>query len=170
MYTPVLILHSWLRWATIAAGVMAIVAALKNPVEAGREGSADRWGLAFMMAMDVQLLVGLSLYLALSPITAAILNDFGSAMRDPSARFWAVEHVSMMLFAVVMAHVGRVLGRTARTATAKRTRLMICFIAAVIAVLAATPWPGLRSGRPLFRISTQAGEDRPDQKEGVFNA
>ena len=152
MYTLVLILHSWLRWAAIAAGLMAIVSALKNPVEAGREGSADRWGLAFMVAMDVQLLLGLLLYLALSPTTAAIFNDFGGAMRDPTARFWAVEHVATMLFAVVMAHVGRVLGRTARTATGKRTRLMVCFIAAVIAVLAATPWPGLRSGRPLFRV------------------
>jgi hypothetical protein len=57
-----------------------------------------------------------------------------------------------MLFAVVMIHVGRVLGRQAKSPAAKRSRLMICFIAAMIAILLATPWPGFANGRPLFRV------------------
>jgi hypothetical protein len=78
--------------------------------------------------------------------------DFGAAMRDPVARFWAVEHMASMMFAVVIVHVGRVLARKAATPAAKRTRLLVCFGVAMVAILARTPWPGMPGGRPLFRL------------------
>jgi hypothetical protein len=112
----------------------------------------DRWGLMFMIALDVQFLLGVLLYFWLSPTLTAILRDFGAAMRDPVARFWAMEHIALMLVAVVMVHVGRVMARKARTPAAKQTRLLICFTLATVAMLAAIPWPGLRAGRPLFRV------------------
>ena len=151
MYTLVLILHSWLRWAAFAAGFMAVTA-LKGPRAAGREGRADRWSFAFMMTLDLQMLLGLLLYLVLSPTTAAIFNNFGAAMRDPGARFWAVEHATAMMFAVVIVHVGRVLGRKASSANARRGHLLLCSIAALVAMVIATPWPGLSNGRPFLRL------------------
>jgi hypothetical protein len=152
MYTAVLIVHSWLRWGAIAAGLTAIYTALTTRAVVGGEGQADRWGLAFMITLDLQMLLGLLLYLVLSPNTTAMFADFGAAMRDPAARFWAVEHVGTMLVAVVLVHVGRVLARKATRAESKRTRMLICFIAAMVAILLATPWPGLANGRPLFRV------------------
>ena len=151
MYSLALLLHSWLRWLTIAAGLGATVTAFSG--QAG-DGStrADRWGLIFTIALDLQLLLGLVLYVALSPTTAAIFGDFGAAMRDPVARFWAVEHVTLMLVAVIAAHVGRVLARKAPTPAAKRMRMVICLTIATVPMLAAIPWPGMRAGRPLFRV------------------
>ena len=58
----------------------------------------------------------------------------------------------LMLAAVVLAHVGRVLARKAATPGAKRTRLMVCFGLSTLLMIAGTPWPGTRAGRPLFRI------------------
>jgi hypothetical protein len=152
MYTAVLVLHSWLRWAVIIAGVLAVASTLMPRAE-GSSGPdpADRWGLAFMITLDLQMLFGLLLYFALSPVTAAIFNDFSGAMRDPVARFWAVEHVGTMMLAVVLAHVGRVLGRKAKTPASKRTRLLICFGISLLAILGGTPWPGMPAGRELFR-------------------
>jgi hypothetical protein len=146
MYETVLFLHSWLRWGALLAGVAATLLALMNRPQ------VERWGLTFMILLDLQLLVGLLLYLALSPNTRAIFDDFGAAMRDSGARFWAVEHIGAMLFAVVMAHLGRILARKAPTPGARRTRLLVCFGLATIAMFAATPWPGMANGRPLFRV------------------
>jgi hypothetical protein len=81
-----------------------------------------------------------------------MIADLGAAMRDPVARFWAVEHVGTMTLAVIAAHVGRVLARRAKTSSAQRLPLLICFSIALVAILAAIPWPGLRAGRPLFRV------------------
>jgi hypothetical protein len=146
MYTTVLTLHSWIRWVALVAGVGATLAALRN-----REGSAERWGLIAMMTLDVQMLLGLALYLVLSPFTTQAMANFSAAMKTPQLRFWAVEHASMMFLAVILAHVGRVLARKAKTPQARRTRLLVCFGLATLAMFAGMPWPGMANGRPFFR-------------------
>jgi hypothetical protein len=155
MYMLVLVLHSWLRWGAIIAGVLALFSLFSSNPQSRADG-ADRWGLFFTIALDLQLLLGLLLYLFLSPMTTGLFGDFGAAMRDPIARFWAVEHGTLMLVAIVVAHVGRVLARKAGSPAARRRRLLACFVLALVAILAATPWPGFRAGRPLFRVSAQS--------------
>lgn len=147
MYSIVLAIHSWVRWLALVGAVGTTLAALQN-----REGSADGWGLATMIALDIQLLLGLLLYLVVSPNMAEIRAHYAEAMQNAQLRFWAVEHVTMMLVAVVLAHVGRVLARNARTPGAKRARLLACFGLATILILVGMPWPGLPYGRPLFRV------------------
>jgi hypothetical protein len=154
MYIAVLALHSWLRWGALIAGVLA-VASLASSKSSKDAGQGEKWGLFFMIALDLQLLLGLALYLFISPNTSAMFADFGAAMRDPVARFWAVEHITLMLVAIVLAHVGRVLARKAPTPAAGRSKMLLCFVIALVAIMAATPWPGMRAGRPLFRISAQ---------------
>jgi hypothetical protein len=73
-------------------------------------------------------------------------------MKDPTSRFWAVEHLATMFAAVAIAHVGRVLARKAATPAAKRTRLMVCFGLSTILMIIGMPWPGRPGGRPLFRV------------------
>jgi hypothetical protein len=150
MYLTALFLHSWLRWLALAAGGVATFSAF------GTDGTAlsraQRWGLIFMIALDVQLLIGLLLYGTLSPYTAVAMQDFGTAMRDPILRFWAVEHFTMMLSAAILVHVGRVLARKTADAGKKRMRLLICFGLALLLILLGMPWPGMATGRPLFRV------------------
>jgi hypothetical protein len=148
MYTTVLIIHSWVRWVALVSAIGAVFAALRK-----QDASAERWGLIAMATLDLQMLLGLILYLALSPNTAAIMNNFAGAMKDPTARFWAVEHVSTMFAAVIVAHVGRVLARKAATPEARRTRTLICFSLAALLMIVGMPWPGRPGGRPLFRFS-----------------
>jgi hypothetical protein len=150
MYTSVLILHSWIRWIALVAGVGATLAAMRGKV-GGATSLADRWGLFAMTALDIQMLLGLLLYFVLSPNIQAILANFGGAMKDPALRFWAVEHTSAMVGAVVLAHVGRVMARKAATPAAKRTRLLVCFGLATVLMILGMPWPGRPGGRELFR-------------------
>lgn len=162
MYTAFLVIHSLLRWSAIIVGIGATFMAFTDlprrsdsVAKAGREGAgrADRWGLALMVALDLQMLVGLSLYLLMSPITREAMRNFGAAMTNPGLRFYAVEHPAMMIAAIVLTHVGRVLARKAPSPSAKRTRLIVCFGLATALMLIATPWPGTANGRPLVRVS-----------------
>jgi hypothetical protein len=152
MYTIVLLLHSWIRWIALVSGVAATLTAFSETSGPGQTGRADRWGLALMMSLDVQMLLGLLLYFVVSPTMEAIRADMGAAMRDPAARFFAVEHLTMMLGAAVLTHVGRALAAKAKTPAAKRTRLLVFFGAATVLMLVGMPWPGFRAGRPLFRF------------------
>jgi hypothetical protein len=151
MYELALAVHSWLRWGALAAGVVATFSAFAG-LGGSDSGRTDRWGLILVAAVDLQLLLGLLLYVFLSPNTAAIFGNFGGAMRDPVARFWAVEHVVLMALAVVLVHLGRVLGRKAPSPRARRKRLFLCFGMATLAMIAGTPWPGMSAGRPFFRV------------------
>jgi hypothetical protein len=150
MYTTVLTIHSWIRWIALVAAVGTTLAALRGRTE-GADSLADRWGMAAMMALDLQMLLGFLLYFVVSPNMKAILENFGGAMKDPALRFWAVEHTTTMIAAIALAHVGRVLARKAASSTAKRTRLLICFGLATVLILVGMPWPGRPGGRPLFR-------------------
>src|SRR5215475_9634840 len=147
MYTAVLIIHSWIRWIALIAAIGATFAALRR-----QESTSEKWALIAMTALDVQMLLGLLLYFALSPNTAAILNNFGGAMKDPVARFWAVEHISAMFGAVILAHAGRALARKATTPEAKRTRILVAFGLASLLMIIGMPWPGRPGGRPLLRL------------------
>jgi hypothetical protein len=151
MYSAVLIVHSWLRWVVIVAGLYA---ALRGLLGGSRHASwtpaDDRAGFWFVMFLDLQLTIGLVLYLFLSPFASAALHDIGGAMKDPILRFWAVEHVFGMLIGVALAHVGRV--RARRTDSLRRHRVAAIFYGlALIAILVSIPWPGSAHARPLLR-------------------
>jgi uncharacterized membrane protein HdeD (DUF308 family) len=152
MYTVVLVLHSWLRWVALIAGIAATVTAFSDRSKTLAQGRADMWALVAVSLLDLQMLLGLLLYLVLSPNPRATFGNFAAAMRDPAARFFAVEHITVMLVAVVLAHLGRALARTAKSAESKRSRMLICFGLATILMIIGIPWPGMASGRPLFRI------------------
>ena len=63
-----------------------------------------RW---FSIALDVQFLIGLLLYVWLSPFIRDAWADMGATMRNAPLRFFAVEHVTGMLIGIALAHVGK---------------------------------------------------------------
>jgi hypothetical protein len=153
MYTAVLVLHSLLRWIVLLTGVLAVVRSLPGwgggkPWTSSEDG-AGRW---FIIALDVQLLLGLLLYFALSPFTREGLADFAAGMRTPALRFWMMDHAVGMFVAVALAHVGRVLIRKTGDAATKHKRAVVFFGLALLLILALIPWPGMPSARPLLRF------------------
>lgn len=146
MYPTALALHSLLRWIVIALGAWAVVSVMPRRLADGRRRSPLP-GLLFSIALDVQMLIGLVLYAALSPITTAALQDMGAAMRNGGWRFWTVEHPTLMILAVVFAH----LGRPRRGSADVGRRAIVWFGLALLAILLATPWPFMPQGRPLLR-------------------
>jgi hypothetical protein len=151
LYSLSLSLHSWLRWAIIILGIIAVVRAL-----GGRSGrpwsqtdtSIGKW---FSITLDIQFVVGILLYAWLSPVTQAAFADFGGAMRNSVLRFWAVEHLLGMVIAVALAHVGRAKIRKAATDRRRHTLAALYYGIALIIMLASIPWPGRPAVRPLFR-------------------
>lgn len=152
MYSAVLTIHSWMRWVTLICAVTATLNAFRSPSETDQRLPGRGWDTLFMLAVDLQVLVGLMLYFGLSPFTKEAMANFGAAMSNASLRFWAVEHVGGMIAAVVLVRVGRVMAANSRSLRAARTRRLACFALATLVIVASIPWPGLANGRPLFRV------------------
>lgn len=151
MYTAILPMHSYLRWAVLLTALIAIARALRgwrnNRPWTLTDGRAGFW---FSLTLDLQFLLGIVLYFFLSPITTAALADFGGAMRDASLRFWAVEHVAGMVIAIALVHIGA--ARVAKSSIdSKRHKLAFVFYSlALVVILLSIPWPFMAQGRPLF--------------------
>lgn len=151
MYSLVLNVHSWLRWVVIATCLWSI---LRAAMAGGRPWTpADaRASRLFMITLDVQMLLGLLLYLVLSPFTRQALGDIGTAMKVSALRFFLVEHLLGMLIAVALTHVGIAKIRRASGDARRHRTALIFFTLALVAIFASIPWPGMPAGRPLFRI------------------
>jgi hypothetical protein len=150
LYSLVLTLHSWLRWLVLLTGVLAVGRSLTGGARRW-VAADDRAGRLFSVSLDVQFLLGLLLYFALSPFTRQAMQDFAGAMRTAPLRFWAVEHVFGMLIGIVLVHIGRSRIRKAQTDRKRHRTAALFYGLALVAIAAAIPWPGLPNARPLFR-------------------
>lgn len=147
----VLVFHNITRWAVLLFGVWALLNAITG-VAGKRAFSANdkRSGLFFMVFCDIQLLLGLLLYFNFSWFDK--LKDMGNTMKNAYDRFFAVEHMSMMLIAWLLVHIGYSAVKRADTDAKKHKKMLVFFGLALLLILASIPWPFREAiAKPLFR-------------------
>lgn len=152
MYQVLLFLHSWLRWFVVGAGVLAVFRAYagwsgRRAFTKGDNGISA----AFSGFMWLQVIVGLGLYFGLSPLGLNAMKVPG-AMKDPTTRFFGMEHVVVMILAAILAQVGRIALKKAPTDTLKHKKALTYFGIALVLVLLMIPWGIWNPARPLFRF------------------
>ena len=131
MYFYLLMAHSLVRWAVIALGLLAAFSLLRPG------GAGGRRVVPFVIALDLQLILGAALWLWLSPLSSA----HGGVLADPETRHFTVAHPGVGITAVLLGHTGNVFLKKGFA----QARLLIFL--AVASALVAVPW-----GRPLFRL------------------
>lgn len=141
MYIGLLHFHSLLRWVLLILMLAVIIKALR-----GRKG-----GLAFsdgdrklslfsLITAHLQLILGIALY-GISPTVKSALADMGAAMKNSEQRFWAVEHISIMVIAIVAITIGYAKAKRAKQDEAKFKTLFTFFTLALLLILLSIPWP-----------------------------
>lgn len=146
MYPFLLALHNILRWVVVITALYALFRSLSGFLGNNSWTGADRKaGMFFSMSLDVQLLVGLILYFIFSPLSKQFLANMGDAMSNAELRFFGMEHLVLMLVAVMLAHIGNASGKKDIPDKDKFKRASLFFTLAVVAIVLGTPW-----GRPLL--------------------
>jgi hypothetical protein len=146
MYPFLLAAHNLIRWFALIIGIVIVVLSFLGWFGKKEWSDRDRkWGMYYTIAMDIQLLLGLLLYIVFSPITRAAFQDFGAAMSNSGLRFFAIEHALVMLLAVVFAHLGSAFSKKAQDSTGKFKRAALWYALSVLLLIAGMPW-----FRPLF--------------------
>jgi len=141
MYQILLFTHSWLRWILLIMGLIVIIKSYigwfgnKNYLK-----SDNTMSVALVSLFHIQLVLGLLLYLIFSPIIKSAFQDFGLAMKDSQLRYWAVEHIFIMILSVVVAQIGRIQIKKTHSNTGKYRSSAIYFTMAFILVLSRIPW------------------------------
>lgn len=151
MYEIINIIHAWGRWfITIFMLIVLYRSYMGWRGQKAFEKTDNTMSLILMICCDMQLLTGLVLYIWLSPATSAALNDFGAAMKNPEARFWAMEHLSGMVIAILLIHVARSKSKVAIDSTLKHKHLFLFTLIGFALMMAVIPWPGTAANRALF--------------------
>ncbi|HMO63245.1 MAG TPA: hypothetical protein PKC39_14265 [Ferruginibacter sp.] len=147
----VLSLHNLLRWAVLLFGLWTLINALTGVMGKRAYTAADnRSNLFFMISCDIQLLLGLILYFGNDWLDK--LKNFSQYKSDAYARFFSLEHMSMMLLAWVLVHIGRSAVKKAGTDAAKHKKMLLFFGLAILLILASIPWPFREAiAKPLLR-------------------
>jgi hypothetical protein len=141
MYTGLLHAHNGLRWLVLLALLVSVIFAFSGWFGKREWKKGDKLsGLLLTVFMDLQFLVGLVLYAFVSPITKATFNDFGAAMKNADLRFYAVEHILMMIIALVLVHIGRAKSKKQTTSLKKHRSSAIFYTISLLLVLVSIPW------------------------------
>jgi cytochrome c biogenesis factor len=103
------------------------------------------------MIVQTQFLVGLALYV-FSPMVRYFLQNFGTAVHERDARFFGMEHITMMFIAVAVISAGSLKSKKRKTDRDKFKVIAISFGVTLLIIFLSIPWefsPFTR--RPYFR-------------------
>jgi len=144
MYIGFLHLHDTLRWLLLLFLVIALIKYMFGWVRHQPWKKTDHvLGIVITWLMDLQLIIGLVLYFFLSPLTKMAFSNFASAMKEPTLRFYAVEHITIMVIAVVIVHIGREITKKAQSDLIKFRTSSIFFLVSLVLLMIAIPWSRL---------------------------
>lgn len=146
MYQGLLHLHNLLRWVLLILLVVALIQSF-NAKKGNTASGLLKTSLFLLIAAHTQFLIGLYEWLAgpmgLKLITA---NGMGVVMKNPTFRFFAIEHITGMLIAIVLITIAR--GKVKKTAYGAAKWL---YLVALILILVSIPWPFREAiARPIF--------------------
>jgi hypothetical protein len=143
MYTVLLDLHSFLRWIILVLLLTALWKSYRGMVS-GRPFTAGdkKTGLFLMIAAHITLLIGIYQWAAGPWGLQNIENmGFGAVMKDRVFRFYAVEHLTGMLIAIILITIGRGVGKKDIPDVVKHKKTFWFFLVALLIILVSIPWP-----------------------------
>ena len=150
MFNALLGFHSALRYVLLILLVSAIIKSVSGWLQKGdyKKGHG-KLSLFTMIFAHIQLLIGLSLYF-MSDIVSMAHGNMAAAMKNIALRFWAVEHITGMVAAVVLITIGRRIAKNANEDVTKHRKTAIFFILALIIIFISIPWPFSSVPRAFF--------------------
>lgn len=141
MYQTLVQLHSIGRWIVL---LLLVIAIFKSATAGNRPyiKSDNTVGLLLTVFADLMLLLGLYQWFAGDWGYKLIANaGMAATMKNPVTRFFAIEHITGMLLAIALIHVGKAQGKKSIADKTKHRRIMVFYIIALLIILLSIPWP-----------------------------
>jgi hypothetical protein len=131
MYNGLLHLHNLLRWVILLFLLIAIFQAF------AKSGGLRRTSLIVLISAHLQFLIGIyQWFVGGFGYKLIAENGFSEVMKNSVQRFWAVEHITGMLIAIILITAAR--SKVKRGSYSAASWL---YLIALILILAVVPWP-----------------------------
>ena len=126
--------HSGLRWLVLGLLIYAIFNALRKK---DFYAKSDRMLNMFaMVSLHIQLVIGLILY-----FTSEKVKFVDGWMGDSIRRFYGMEHILLMVIAIVLVTIGHAKAKRATESAKKHKTILIFYAIGLILIIASIPWP-----------------------------
>lgn len=135
MYPLLLLTHSLVRYFILIFLVWVIVQSFKAWRQSAPFSSADeKAGVWLLILSHIQLLLGFGLY-----ATSGLVQFTPTTMKNDVLRYWTVEHIFMMIVAIVLITLGRISSKKVSDVPIRGKRLfwfnMVALLVIVVAIL-----------------------------------
>jgi membrane protein DedA with SNARE-associated domain len=97
-----------------------------------------------LISAHIQLLIGLVLY-----FVSPLVQFTAGTMKNDTTRYWTVEHIGMMVFAIVLITIGHSKSKKVLAPVGKHRTIAIYYSLALLVIVLAI----IQSMRPFFGVS-----------------
>jgi undecaprenyl pyrophosphate phosphatase UppP len=126
--------HSGLRWVALILLLLAIVNAFTSKTYEKKHRLIN---LFAMVTLHTQLLIGLVQYF----VTSTKVQFVDGWMKNPLLRFYGMEHILLMIIAIVLVTIGHSKSKKGTTPEEKFKPIKLWYVIGLLQILAAIPWP-----------------------------
>lgn len=142
MITGFMHLHSVLRWIVLTLLIVTFIKAAIGMLKESKDFTSQaKLGLFTMIAMHIQLVLGLTLLLD---------GHWAEYSLEGMTRFFMMEHTPVMILAIILGTLGHSLSKRANSVAAKFKKQVIFFGIALLLVFGMIPWPFMRNFSEVF--------------------
>lgn len=137
----ILQLHSYWAYITLLAVLVAVISALLGLWSKNKFYNKDlRIALFALIAVHIQLLIGLAWYFMSPSYQFLKQNGMAIAMKDSLVRLHAVEHPLVVILATILITIGFSKHKKKEKSVTKFKTLVIYYGIALVLILSRLPW------------------------------
>ena len=109
IYTIAFKIHIYISAITLLSGLLTLILSIEGWSRKRDYSRIDEWtSVIFNIALYFQLILGFIIYLTLRTTFEGELWQVRDTENDASLRFWAIEHIALMFFALFLTQMGRI--------------------------------------------------------------
>lgn len=140
MYAILLSLHSIVRWLVLGSLLVALWRSYRGWLLHKHYTRLEKnIRIVTSTIAHIQLVLGIWLYF-ISPVVNYFIHNFKVAVHERAIRFFGMEHVTMMLTAIVLITIGSAKAKRIPADEAKFKTTAIWFTIALLIILSSIPW------------------------------
>ena len=104
LYTVAFKIHIYISAITLLSGILTLMLSIQGWVKKRQYSQWDHWSsVVFNIGLYFQLILGFIIYFTLRTTLEGALWEVPDTENDASLRFWAIEHIALMLFSISIA-------------------------------------------------------------------
>ena len=136
IYSLAFKIHIVISSITLLAGIATIALSVQGIIRKREYGRSDFGvSMVFNVALYFQLILGFLIYYLLRTALEGPMWEVPDTQNDASLRFWAIEHIALMIFALFLTQLGRAFIKKSKGSFRKFRASLFYFGASLLLIL-----------------------------------